>query len=164
MAVLAIVFPFLLLVVGWLHGLPLQGSMSAYYWASSEGDPQMRVWFVGFIFAIGACLWLYKGYSMSENWALNIAALFIICVALCPMSWKCGSEHGYCAPSIFNQTLHSVFAFAFFVCTFWVALVESQRTVSTFPKTQLRIPLRVVYGILAVLLIVLPVLVIIFHH
>ena len=52
MAIIAFAFPILLWAWGRLHGLHLQGSMSAYYWASIQGDPPVRVWFVGIIFAI----------------------------------------------------------------------------------------------------------------
>src|SRR5918997_1425101 len=96
-AVIAFGFPLWLWAFGKWHGLPLQGSMSAYYWAAIEGDPPVRVWFVGWIFAIGSFLILYKGYSLREDWALNLAALCLIGVALFPMSWNCGSEQGYCA-------------------------------------------------------------------
>lgn len=52
MVIIAFAFPILLWAWGRLHGLHLQGSMSAYYWASIQGDPPVRVWFVGIIFAI----------------------------------------------------------------------------------------------------------------
>src|SRR5215207_516937 len=87
MAVIAFAFPLLLYVAGKLNGLPLQGSMSAYYWASNGGDPPVRVWFVGGLFAVGSFLMLYKGYTRREDWALNLAALFAIGVALFPMTW-----------------------------------------------------------------------------
>ena len=166
MAGLAFVFPIWLFVVGsYWYDLPLQGAMSAYYWASVEGDPPMRVWFVGFIFAIGTCLWLYKGYSKWENRFLNVAAGCIILVALFPMSWKCGADEPvYCAPSAFNQftsSLHSVFAYAFFVCTGWVAAVESQRTVSSARHANFY---RWSYVVLALLLIILPGIVVYLHH
>jgi hypothetical protein len=124
MTVIAFAFPLLLLGAGWWHGLPLQGSMSAYYWASIEGDPPVRVWFVGGLFAIGSFLFLYKGYTFWENWALNGAALLVTLVALVPMSWKCGSELGHCP----SRNPHSWFAIAFFACIVYVALFESGRT------------------------------------
>src|SRR5215204_4733048 len=67
MLVIALAFPLVLWIVGgWLYGLQLQDSMSAYYWAPIEkgeegGDAPMRVWFVGLLFALGSCLFLYKG-------------------------------------------------------------------------------------------------------
>ncbi len=91
MGAIAFAFPFLLWGMGWwYYGLPLQGSMSAYYWAIIEegSNPPMRVWFVGILFAIGSFLFLYKGYTPWENWALNVAGVCAICVALFPMCWK----------------------------------------------------------------------------
>lgn len=124
MAVIAFAFPWLLWGWGKLHGLSLQGSMSAYYWASIEGDPPVRVWFVGCIFALGFCLFLYRGYTIWEELLLDLAALLVIAVALVPMSWKCGTELGYC-PSV---NPHSWFAFAFFICIAVVALFLSGTT------------------------------------
>ena len=126
MAAIAFFFPLLLWGWGWWHGLPLQGSMSAYYWASIEGDPPVRVLFVGGIFAIGSFLFLYKGYTFWEDWALNFAALFVICVALFPTSWNCGSELGPCPSS----NPHVLFAIAFFACIAYVALFQSRKTLS----------------------------------
>src|SRR5687768_1056650 len=70
MACTAIVFPLLLWWVGAWADIDLQGSMSAYYHTS------MRNWFVGLLFAVGGMLYLYKGFSMRENVALNLAGLF----------------------------------------------------------------------------------------
>jgi hypothetical protein len=121
MAITAFLFPPLLWVWGkFLFGLPLQGAMSAYYWASSPpgGDPPVRVWFVGLIFAIGSFLLLYKGYSIWEDWGLNLAAICLIGVALVPM---CGSEVGQC-PSW--SSLHGWFAIAFFAFILSVAVFD----------------------------------------
>jgi hypothetical protein len=123
-ATIAFAFPLLLWVWGWKEGLPLQGSMSAYYWASIEGDPPVRVLFVGGIFALGSFLFLYKGYSRWEDQLLNLAAVLVILVALFPTSWKCGSELGYCSP----WRLHYASAMAFFACIVIVALLLSGTT------------------------------------
>lgn len=126
MAIIAFVFPPLLWAWGkLLFDLPLQGSMSAYYWASIGGEPPVRVWFVGLIFAIGSFLILYKGYSSWENQALNLAAVFLIGVALVPMPWKCGTDVGHC-PSW--GYLHGWFAIAFFVMISLVAIFDSHST------------------------------------
>ena len=81
MAVLALVFPLLL----WLYGdfflsIPIQGSMSAYY------HTEMRDAFVGILCAIGAFLFLYKGFTKLEDWLLNAAGLFAVLVAFFPMN------------------------------------------------------------------------------
>src|SRR5688500_17264056 len=79
LAVLAFGFPILLWAWGhFIHGLPLQPSMSAYFWAA---DPThcasfpMRSIFVGVLIAIAACLYLYKGLTTLENYLLNGAAV-----------------------------------------------------------------------------------------
>jgi hypothetical protein len=103
--------------------LPLQGSMSAYYWASPGGDPPVdppvRVWFVGLIFAIGFFLFLYKGYSVWEELALDFAAIFLIGVALVPM---CGADIGQCSSWSF---WHGLFAITFFILIALVAIFDS---------------------------------------
>jgi hypothetical protein len=117
-AAIALAFPLLLWGWGRLHGLPLQGSMSAYYWASPGGDPPVRVWFVGLIFAIGFFLFLYKGYSRLEELALDVAAIFLIGVALVPM---CGSGVGQCSSWSF---LHGWLAILFFILIAFVAMCD----------------------------------------
>jgi hypothetical protein len=47
----------------------------------------MRDWFVGALFAIAACLYLYKGFTPKENRLLNLAAVFAVGVAIFPMNW-----------------------------------------------------------------------------
>jgi succinate dehydrogenase/fumarate reductase cytochrome b subunit len=121
MLVIALAFPLVLWIVGgWLYGLQLQDSMSAYYWAPIKegGDAPMRVWFVGLLFALGCCLLLYKGYAPLEDWALNIAGVCAICVALFPMCWKPVSE----CPS---WSLHGFFAIVFFVLLALVAVLHA---------------------------------------
>jgi hypothetical protein len=156
MAVISFAFPLVLVVVGWWHGLPLQGSMSAYYWASIEGDPPARVWFVGGLFAIGSFLFLYKGYTRLEDWALNFAALFAIGVALFPMSWNCGSD----CP---NPNPHAEFAIAFFVCIAYVAFFESRRTLRDVQDQAFARRYRNLYWLTTALMILSPVAAIIAH-
>jgi uncharacterized membrane protein len=175
MAVIAFAFPLLLLGVGWAYGVPFQGAMSAYYWASVEGDspvrdlfdwasvkgdPPVRVLFVGGIFAIGSFLILYKGYSRLEDWLLNLAGLLVILVAWVPMSWKCGSELGYCSP----WRWHSVFAIAFFACIVIVAIFLSGTTLHQMrrnPRHQRYF--RIAYWFTRASLIILPALAILAH-
>ncbi len=159
MAAIAFAFPILLYVVGRLNSLPLQGSMSAYYWASIEGDPPVRVWFVGCIFAIGSFLFLYKGYTSSENWALNVAAVLIILVALFPMSWKCGSELGHCP----NVNPHSWFAIAFFGCIAYVALGEAGKTLDDVQDQALKQRYKIAYWFTRAFLVIFPVAAVIAH-
>jgi hypothetical protein len=80
---LAAAFPLLLWWGGAkFYGIPLQNSMSAYYLTG------MRDWFVGILFAVAACLYLYKGLSERENYLLNTAGLFAVGIAVNPLNWQ----------------------------------------------------------------------------
>lgn len=85
---LAFTMPFVLVLYGkFRHGLDLQPSMSAYFWAASQGQCAtfpMRTIFVGYLFAIGVSLFAYKGLTNLENNLLNAAALCAFAVAIYP--------------------------------------------------------------------------------
>ena len=88
LALLAFAMPFVLYLYGkFRYGLDLQPSMSAYFWAAA-GDQcatfPMRTIFVGFLFAIGVGLYIYKGLTPLENSLLNVAALCASLVAIYP--------------------------------------------------------------------------------
>jgi hypothetical protein len=135
--------------------------MSAYYWASIQGDPPVRVWFVGLIFAIGSFLILYKGYSFWENWALNLAAICLIGVALVPMPWKCGSDVGHC-PSW--SYLQSWFAIAFFIFILSVAIFDSRSTLREVQDPVRQRRYRIGYVFTSCLLFLLPLAAAIAHY
>lgn len=88
LAVLAFAMPLVLYLYGkFRHGLDLQPSMSAYFWAAATEQCAtfpMRTIFVGFLFAIGVGLYLYKGLTTLENYLLNAAALCASLVAIYP--------------------------------------------------------------------------------
>ena len=79
LAALAFAMPLALYLYGrFRHGLDLQPSMSAYFWAAAADQCAtfpMRTIFVGFLFAIGVGLFLYKGLTPLENYTLNAAAI-----------------------------------------------------------------------------------------
>ena len=123
LVLISISFPIILLMVGWKHGIPIGHSMSQYYWmVSSEicsPDPYpARVWFTGCLFSIGTCLYLYKGFSNKENYALNLAGFFAIGVAVFPVG-KQGEQ---------SWTVHSVCATLLFLCMGYVCLFCSSDT------------------------------------
>src|SRR5687768_11654622 len=117
LAVLAFTFPPLLFVGGLLlGGLPLAGSMSAYYHyhptkplppdngaldqsapipgatdKEISGQGVMRNLFVGILFAVGGLLFAYQGFSRLEDHALNLAGIMAWGVALFPMNWPEGT-------------------------------------------------------------------------
>ena len=144
---LAAQFPISLALGGYLiFGLGLKDSMSAYYTTG------LRDWYVGVLFALATCLFLYKGIRPLEGRLLNLAASFAVGVAIFPVDW---------IPSwwIFGNGLrpHNLCAYAFFLtvaAACWLCkddsinlglIGESQR--SNYHKK---------YTVIAVLLIVLP--------
>src|SRR5262249_27422314 len=105
MGIIALVFPIALWLGGyWLSQLSLQSSISAYY------HTPMRDLFVGTLFAVGSFLYLYKGFSAAENYALNLAGIFAVGAAVFPLAApptaKCevftaGYAHGICTVLFF---------------------------------------------------------------
>lgn len=94
LAVLAFSFPAFLYFWGrFVHDLPLQPSMIAYFFAaraSAEAGAlqcaefPMRTFLVGGLCAIAAGLHLYKGLTRQENTLLNFAAICVLLVAVFP--------------------------------------------------------------------------------
>ncbi len=129
MAGIAFALPAVIPLFGWFsYGIPWQDSLSAYYHATAPGESvaPMRVWFFGGLSAIAVCLFAYKGYSTLENWLLNVAGLFAICVAAFPMPWKCDE-----CPTI---SLHYIAAVLLFVMLAWVSVGCSQQTLKEADK------------------------------
>jgi hypothetical protein len=80
LCLLAFVFPFLLWGIGAWNNIPLQNSISDYYFAFAPPTSPLRAFpgrvvFGGVLFVLGFFLILYRGFSKTENWALNIAGL-----------------------------------------------------------------------------------------
>lgn len=92
LALLAFVFPLVLYFYGKLrYGLPLQPSMSAYFFAATAeqcASFPMRTLFVGFLFAIAMGLYAYKGFTALENLLLNGAGVCAAFVAIFPERLK----------------------------------------------------------------------------
>lgn len=162
---LAFVFPPLLLAIGWWKHIPLQGSMSAYYFAfapptSPLRDFPERVVFVGILFALGFFLILYRGFSRTENWALNIAGLSALLVALFPMDTpdycdNCGSNT--------YSFVHGTAAVVLFICIAFDAWACIEETLVQLPDP-LRRYFRMGYFALAAAMIVAPLAVIVMTY
>lgn len=164
-ATLGIALPLLLLVGGSAAGIPWQPSMSAYYHATPQapgpslepcpvaGTPAglpagtMRNVFVGILFAVGAMLYVNKGFSKRENWALNIAGVTAFGIALFPMSW-CESASRF--------SLHGTFALAFFASILFVCEFCSSQTLRWLRDDVQRRRFRNAYHAIAVLMAVSP--------
>lgn len=159
MGVMALLLPLILYIVGKAHGISLQGSMSAYYWAGADGIIAPRTIFVGGLLALGAFFYLYKGFTRAENIALNFAAFFAAMVAFFPMSWNCSSETlspaniSYC-PADWNP--HGTCAIALFICLAYVSIFRSHDTLFALNnKKQERLFSRI-YRITGALMIASP--------
>jgi hypothetical protein len=127
--VFAIFLPIVLVLAGRTLGqIGIQHSLSAYYWAGFDEPSTERTIFVGVLFAVGACLIAYKGFSNEEDWALNIAGVLAWGVALFPM--QC-SDDILCLHSCVGQGyghVHGTCAVSFFLLLAYVALFRSKDT------------------------------------
>lgn len=150
MGVIAAVFPIWLYAWGRVHGIPLADSMSAYYWEALEKGAPVRVWFVGGLFAIGVCLYLYQGFTKGENYALNVAGLLAIGVAYFPMEWNCGLE---CK----KTSAHGVCAIALFVCLAYVTWIRSKDTLDYLPDERARKKFSNAYNITSFVMLIAPI-------
>jgi hypothetical protein len=148
-AATAFAFPILLAVGGYfLAGLALEGSMSAYYHA---GNSAMRNVFVGILFAVGMILFLYQGFTVLEDWALNFAGVFALGVALFPMAWPAGS-----GGSPFSA--HGIFAVLFFLCIAYVCIFRASDTLSLIKDAKKRERYRALYRMIGIFMIASPLL------
>jgi hypothetical protein len=100
----------------YLGGLPLQPSISDYYFA---GGGLMRDWFVGTLTAVGVFLYLYKGFSNKENIALNLAGIFAVLTAMVPC---------VCGDPTRKASIHGASAVSFFLAMAFVCLFCASET------------------------------------
>ena len=124
MGIIAFMFPLILFPGGlWLSDTPLQSSMSHYY------HTDMRNVFVGLLFSIGSFLYLYKGFGPRENYALNIAGLLALGVAIFPMKAPVGA-----APTYTSPLLHGICAVTFCLFIAYVCIRRSGDTLHLVAK------------------------------
>jgi len=114
----------------------------------------MRSWFVGLLFAIGILLYVNQGHSRKEDWALNLAGLLAVGVALFPMPWDCYhhsfSLHGFCAVS-------------FFLCIAFVSAICSRDTLILIKDPKVRARYRKTYIGVAIVMVVSPIAAYVFN-
>lgn len=149
-AVLALMFPSTLVFGGFSMDIPLQNSMSAYYHAIVNNH-SMRDFFVGILFAIGVFLYLYKGYSKQEDYALNLAGASAIGVALIPMQWNCGDV---CS----SISLHGICAFMLFIGVAYVCIWCASDTLDELKNKAQEQRYRKIYLLLGIGMILAPVI------
>jgi len=154
---LAFAFPLLLVVIGFSQGIPLQNALSDYYFAFAPPSSPLRVFpervvFVGILSALGFFLLLYRGFSRTEGWLLNIAGLSAIVVALFPTAppdycHNCGSGA--------SATVHFVAATILFVSIAIDAWACTDQTLGELPPIERRW-FRWWYDFLALGMLVFP--------
>lgn len=167
MGALAFAFPIALWLVGlWLMRIPTQTSLSAYY------HSDMRDVFVGVLCAIGFTLFLYKGFSRSEDWALNVAGVLAVGIACFPMlptaplrcRAVCGDDACLATSALFDRTfdplivsqLHGTCAVLFFVAIAYVCGFCAKRTLHLIPDQAMRRRYLRLYQALAMAMVALP--------
>ncbi len=136
MAILAFSLPVMLVLWSMLNGETLLPSISAYY------HTPMRDLFVGTLVAVGACLYLYKGFSDRENKALNCAGIFAVAVAFIP---TCIPDLGIMTDEMCNEGarcvmkwLHRISAFLFFIPVAYVCSFRGKDTVKLIKDEKVR--------------------------
>jgi hypothetical protein len=164
-AVVGFLLPIVLYAGGRIgSGACLQDSLSAYYFATPHGTE--RDWFVGSLFAVGALLLAYKGFTRKEDWLLNIAGVLCAGIALFPMTWHewsfrfCDGRHpphpDQMPIQLFNP--HGVFAVGFFVCIALVCWFCADSTLSLLDaipgRSRRKVLLQVAYKAIAIAMVV----------
>ena len=104
-------------------------SMSAFYGAYNGA---MRNSFVGILWAVGAFLILYQGFSPLEDWLLNLGGVFAIGTAMIP----CGCWIGLAGDQ--HNKAHATVAVLFFVCVAAVVWFCAEDTVTLLPTKALQ--------------------------
>jgi hypothetical protein len=153
--VLALAFPIVMLVGGGLGDI--QSSLSAYYHFSPAAPAQygagiMRDAFVGMLCAIGSFLFFYRGHSLQEDLALNLAGISVVLVAFMPTDWP-----SIAAPSTtVAGTIHWVSATVFFVMIAYVCIFRARDTLCLTCDAARRRIFERIYIVLGALMLVTP--------
>jgi len=160
MALLAFSLPVMLIVWSMFKGEPILPSISAYY------HTPMRDLFVGTLVAIGAFLYLYKGFSDKENKALNCAGIFAVGVAFLP---TCVPELAGMTEQMCNQGsrcvvkwLHRISAFLFFIPVAYVSTFRGKDTVELIEDENTKKRYLRLYQCIGPLMITMPLIAAVF--
>jgi len=142
---LGIALPFVLGVGGFvLADVPLQNTMSHYYHTA------MRDVFVGLLFFLGLALYLYKGITVFENKALDVAGISVVMAALIPCPDVSGG----------NLSWHYVFASLFFAFMAYVCICRASDTLSLMSNETHKKIYNIIYKGMGVVIVVAVILII----
>ncbi len=148
--VIGAVLPLLLWIGGKLSGVSgLLQSMSHYYYSD------MRDIFVGALVFAGVGLYLYKGFSTKENWALNLGGFLAVGVAMFPTAE--GSH------STIISKIHGVCAVGTFLCIAYVSIFRSTDTLSLLHDEKLIARFRRTYRTLGIGMIISPLIAVVLN-
>lgn len=144
--------PLLWVIARLLEGHGLLPSMSAYYHSAS------RDVFVGSLFAIGAAAYLYKGYTLRENIAMNLAGLCAVGVAIFPTDCPQVITNIVCETPTYKGA-HTLFAIIFFLLIAYVCIFLSNDTLKFVSNDAKRKRYKLTYRTIGALMVLLPLLV-----
>ena len=153
--VLGFALPIVMILGGGLDHI--QASLSAYYHFSPDRPDQygagiMRDLFVGLLCAIGAFLFFYRGHSLHEDIALNLAGISAVLVALFPMDWPPDGA----AAMTGTSKLHSAAATLFFVMIAYVCVFRARDTLCIIEDECRRRTFERVYLLFGLLMLATP--------
>jgi len=167
MWMLGVLMPVMLAWIGKSYEDKVRESWSAYYY----GPGFTNEIFIGFLFAIGMLLILYKGFSQIENWLFWVAGLASIMVACLPMNECKAQEYcldpetrieASCYPMpVFGEvriSAHGVAAAVFFAMMALAIFLTSRDTLKLLPEklSWLEKYYKWTYFALGVLILVMP--------
>jgi hypothetical protein len=108
----------------------------------------MRDVFVGIVFAVGAFLYLYKGFGKLENYALNLAGIFGVGVALLPL--KTGNK------TFPWDYAHDICAIGLFLCIAYVCLFRASDTLHMVKDEDKAKRYKIAYKAIGAAMIIAP--------
>jgi len=153
--VLGLAFPVVLIAGAGLDNV--QASLSAYYHFNAVepgkfGAGTMRDAFVGMLCAIGAFLFFYRGHSLQEDLALNVAGIAAVLVAMVPMDWPVDGALEASA----SARIHSLSAIIFFVMIAYVCVFRARDTLCLMDDLAARRFFEGIYLLLGLLMLATP--------
>lgn len=153
--VIGFALPIVMIVGGGLDHI--QGSLSAYYHYSPTrpgqyGGGTMRDLFVAMLCAIGAFLLFYRGHSLHEDVALNIAGIAAVLVALFPMDWPAEPS----AVMSKEAQVHLTSATIFFIAIAYVCVFRARDTLCILADQGRRKAFERIYLVMGLLMLATP--------